>query len=271
MGKSSRILGNEYGLSAQEMNYILKKEGFLSGEPGDYSVTEKGAEFANERDFHRGTGGYSHYNRYWTTRSWDDSIESELDITDDLKNEAKNAVFESRKRQWDEIKAARQEADAKFLASQNNITEPYENAEENDELILDGKTALGGAVIIGGLLAIGYGVYKAVPHIVKWWNERRQRPTTTLATTSTKTVKKQKNMLCPSCGATMSLNDDGIWLCECCKYSITNKELENNYVFWFCDKCETFLNNQHDFSLNESVWVCTKCGHENDVTENNID
>ena len=29
MGKSARILGEAYNLNAQEMNYILNKEGFL--------------------------------------------------------------------------------------------------------------------------------------------------------------------------------------------------------------------------------------------------
>ena len=59
MRASARILGQQVGLSAQEMNHALKEAGFLSGEPGAYSVTEKGAKYAIEQFFQRGTGGYA--------------------------------------------------------------------------------------------------------------------------------------------------------------------------------------------------------------------
>jgi hypothetical protein len=39
MQVSARILGQDYGLNAQEMNRVLVKEGFLTGQPGDYSLT----------------------------------------------------------------------------------------------------------------------------------------------------------------------------------------------------------------------------------------
>jgi hypothetical protein len=74
MRKSARILGQEFGLTSQEMNFVLKEEGYLDGEPGNYFITEKGEKYAEEQDYHRGTGGYAHYNRYWTTRTWDDGI-----------------------------------------------------------------------------------------------------------------------------------------------------------------------------------------------------
>lgn len=41
MQVSARILGRDYGVTAEEMNRILFKQGFLSGEPGDYGLTEK--------------------------------------------------------------------------------------------------------------------------------------------------------------------------------------------------------------------------------------
>jgi len=66
MRKSARILGQEYGLTAQEMNFVLKEEGFLDGEPGNYTVSEKGKKYSEEQDHHRGTGGYAYYNRNWT-------------------------------------------------------------------------------------------------------------------------------------------------------------------------------------------------------------
>jgi len=92
MRKSARVLGEDYGLTAQEMNFVLKEEGFLEGESGNYVITEKGEEYANEQDHHQGTGGYAHYNRYWTTRTWDDGITDELNITEDRKNEIRQAI-----------------------------------------------------------------------------------------------------------------------------------------------------------------------------------
>jgi len=41
MQVSARILGQDYGLTAEEMNRVLVKQGFLQGIPGDYSVTQK--------------------------------------------------------------------------------------------------------------------------------------------------------------------------------------------------------------------------------------
>ena len=87
MRKSAIVLGQEYGLTAQEMNFVLKEEGFLDGETGSYTVTEKGEKYAEEQDHSRGTGGYSWYNKAWTTRTWDDEITDELDITEDRKKE----------------------------------------------------------------------------------------------------------------------------------------------------------------------------------------
>jgi hypothetical protein len=78
--RSARVLGFLYGLTAMEMNILLKEEGFLEGEPGQYSVTETGRRYAAEQHHHRGTGGYAWYNRDWEQRTWDPSITDELDV-----------------------------------------------------------------------------------------------------------------------------------------------------------------------------------------------
>lgn len=72
--KSAIILGQDYGLNGQKMNKVLVKHVFLIGLLGDYSITEKGQKFVQLKDIHRGTGGYAHFNRYWTQRTFDDSI-----------------------------------------------------------------------------------------------------------------------------------------------------------------------------------------------------
>jgi len=41
-------------------------------------------------------------------------------------------------------------------------------------------------------------------------------------------------------------------------------------VFWFCDECETYLNNQEGFDCNASKHICRNCGYENDTTFDNI-
>lgn len=39
---------------------------------------------------------------------------------------------------------------------------------------------------------------------------------------------------------------------------------------WYCDNCGAFLNSQPGFTTSSDVWTCTKCGEENDVSEDNI-
>ncbi|MDD7764691.1 MAG: hypothetical protein PT934_02855 [Peptoniphilaceae bacterium] len=39
---------------------------------------------------------------------------------------------------------------------------------------------------------------------------------------------------------------------------------------WYCDGCEAFMNDQPGFTTSSGIWICTECGTENDVTENNI-
>ena len=70
----------------------------------------------------------------------------------------------------------------------------------------------------------------------------------------------------------MTLDDKtGVWKCKGCDYSILDADLKNGEVFWFCDKCEAFMNTQPGFNSNDGHWVCTECGFDNDVTPANID
>lgn len=97
MQESARILGEKYGVTAAEMNYILKKKGYLDGRPGGYWLTELGKKYGTEKGFHRGTGGYERYNRYWTEITWDSGIEKELRIKPGLKQEAQDFLQAWRK------------------------------------------------------------------------------------------------------------------------------------------------------------------------------
>lgn len=172
MQVSARILGQDYGLNAQEMNRVLVKEGLLTGQPGDYSLTEKAMNFAKERNFHRGTGGYYWYNRYWTTRIFDDSIKELLNVTPELKEEVRNEIATERVARC----VARAKADAEFLAKQATENATKEVAEiETGEFIRKCKKAGAVGLIVIGVATVCYGIYEVTPKVKKWWNEKNSK------------------------------------------------------------------------------------------------
>ena len=83
----------------------------------------------------------------------------------------------------------------------------------------------------------------------------------------------KKKMECPACrNHNMRVNKKtGEWKCEFCGYHFSIEEFESGMVFWFCDKCGTFLNTQEGFDEKKKLFVCQKCGFINNVTEDNID
>lgn len=89
------------------MNVLLTEHGYLDGIPGAYGLTEKGQQFGDEQDHSRGTGGYAHYNRSWSTRTWNDGTTAALkadmeanpggvreDVADDPADEADHFEYE---------------------------------------------------------------------------------------------------------------------------------------------------------------------------------
>ncbi|MGY0386383.1 hypothetical protein ACWZJV_05370 [Nocardioides sp. WG-D5] len=153
MRKSANILGQDLGLTAQETNILLKEEGFLEGEPGAYAVTEKGAKYADEQDHHRGTGGSSLYNRYWTTRSWDPSITNELDVTAERKREIRQKAADARR------------------ASREPAAEDASGLAPTDDIDREG-ISLRPIVLVGGGVVAAFGIYKAAPHIKRFVKEK---------------------------------------------------------------------------------------------------
>lgn len=84
--------------------------------------------------------------------------------------------------------------------------------------------------------------------------------------------KIKKWMFCPACDDKLYVSEDGkMWKCRKCDYELSVKEFEDDYVFWFCDTCGAFLNNQSKFNINETNHVCEKCGFNNDITPANIE
>lgn len=85
-----------------------------------------------------------------------------------------------------------------------------------------------------------------------------------------KNIKKW--MFCPSCkNGKMSFNKKtSNWVCEDCGYGFSEEYFLDDCVFWFCDECETYLNNQEGFDKNASKHICRNCGYENDTAFDNI-
>ena len=114
MQKSSRILGKEIGFSDQQMNWLLKEQGYLAGVPGNYSPTDKALPFVVEEAMHEGSGGY--YRRDWDKRTFDDSIMEKLDLSEEALARAKKNLSIYR---------------AEYRAEQRKARELAETAEEN--------------------------------------------------------------------------------------------------------------------------------------------
>ena len=177
MQVSARNLGRDYGLTAEEMNRVLFKLGFYKGQPGDYSPTEKALPYVVEKEFHRGTGGYSLYNRYWITRSFDDSIKEVLDVSDELISEVREELAMARAARYAAQAAARAKADAEFLAKQAAEKAAQEvrkiAAQKREQLIAKRKKAGKIGLIVGGVIICGYSISKVAPKVKAWWNERK--------------------------------------------------------------------------------------------------
>ena len=63
--------------------------------------------------------------------------------------------------------------------------------------------------------------------------------------------KIKKWMFCPNCeDGKMTIDKKStVWTCGNCGYSLSADEFEDDYVFWFCDECGTYLNVQEGYYL----------------------
>ena len=85
-------------------------------------------------------------------------------------------------------------------------------------------------------------------------------------------IKKIKRwMHCPICNNKMFFNTNSSnWICDGCKYSLSETEFLDDYIFWFCDCCNTYLNIQSGFDRKVTQHVCEICGFDNNTTPSNI-
>ncbi len=91
MYPSTRFLGKLYGLDIHEMNWLLKKQGFLEGIPGEYRVTEKGSKFTDEKTMNDIIG--------W----WDNKILEHLDTSPEKLQEVKAEISVIKECSWEQL------------------------------------------------------------------------------------------------------------------------------------------------------------------------
>ena len=161
--KSASALARQLGLDAQELNFLFKLAGIYDGEPGAWRLTEKGARFATELSHTNGYGGYAH--RAWDTIKWDPKVLRELDLSDAVKQQARQLVADRRLAKSAALKAARAAADAEFLRTQ--AAKHAADAAPAAGAVSRTTVTVG----LGVAVAAGYGLYKAVPLI----RRRRQQ------------------------------------------------------------------------------------------------
>ncbi len=76
---------------------------------------------------------------------------------------------------------------------------------------------------------------------------------------------------CPLCHNKMTFNKaQKAWVCNKCTYKILEKDFLDDFVFWFCDECNAYLNCQEGFNNKSAKHICRECGYENDTTFDNI-
>lgn len=76
MSMSATMIGKVLGRTTKEVYLLLKDQGFLDGEPGNWILTELGKQFGEQRQKDNGEGGYA--KRAWGILVWDEKIVNKL-------------------------------------------------------------------------------------------------------------------------------------------------------------------------------------------------
>lgn len=153
---SAEVLGRDHGLSAQEMNWVLKLGGVLDGEPGAWGLTEKGARYAAERlDWL--------FDNSWVKRTWGPAVLGELDLSEAGKRRAREAAADWRRAK----KLAREAAASAPLV----LPVAAENAAAAARTV-DPETLAKVLLPVLAAGAVGYGLYKTVPSVRRRSQER---------------------------------------------------------------------------------------------------
>lgn len=102
--------------------------------------------------------------------------------------------------------------------------------------------------------------------------EKNNRKSIANRLTYTYIRKIKKWMFCPACqhGKMTIDKKSTTWTCEVCEYKLSANAFDDDYVFWFCDECNAYLNNQEGFDRQVARHICRNCGYQNDTILENI-
>ena len=79
------------------------------------------------------------------------------------------------------------------------------------------------------------------------------------------------SMICPVCKHDLFFSKHTkSWICNNCYYELPEAEFLDDFIFWFCDGCETYLNIQKSFDKKSKKHICERCGFNNDTTFSNV-
>jgi hypothetical protein len=183
MGKSTAGLGRELGLNSQETNILLRDEGYLEGEPGDWRLTDKGREHAEQQHWDVPSSMHA---GYLTTRWGDEVLEDIGTVSPERKRQIDDEISARRAEQ----RRQREERQAELEDRGNdNVDDDYSYRQSSEEDPIEGKTAGAIVAVIAGGILLAKGVKWAKPRVEKWWKEAA-RPK--LIATKEKAVAKFK-------------------------------------------------------------------------------
>jgi len=153
MTLSAKRLGEKIGLNSQQMNVLLKEEGYQNGEPGAYAITEKGKPYVVEKGWDNGYGGYAA--RSYNYNEWDESILDTMDISPERLSQIRTITSENRKKKKIDIN------NEKHL---NSICQPHEDNSDLEEYDIDNSLNMDiGRLAI--IIAIPCLIYKGAKHL----------------------------------------------------------------------------------------------------------
>lgn len=145
-------MGKRHGLTAVEMNVLLKGQGYLDGEPGAYGPSEKGKQYVHEDYVQTSTNGGYHQT------TWDPSIKKQLDLSEEQLQQAREAASARRAEQSAARAARAAETDSGRL-----------DEGKTDDSSVDLRSVVVGLVVV---VAAIYGIKKAAPKLKSLWIDK---------------------------------------------------------------------------------------------------
>lgn len=168
MGMKTARLAWELGLNSQEMNILLRDEGYFEGEPGDWRLTEKGQAHANQQHWDVSSPMHAGY----VTTRWDDEVLEDIGpVSPERKRGIRDEIAARRAEQRRQREERRVECEGEDEDNLGNSDYVMANDEDID---IDGKAVGITVVVIAGGILLVKGIKKAKPHVEKWWGETAQ-------------------------------------------------------------------------------------------------